>query len=51
MACPVLLSFEADTALSHPLSQFSFIIPRRLAGQRLSSIFRDEKTLNPKEGK
>lgn len=44
MTIPVLLLFEAYRVLSHPLSQLSYIIPRRLAGQRLSSIFTDEKS-------
>lgn len=47
----MFLPLEADAALADPLSQLSFIIPRRLAGQRLSSTFMDEKILNPKEGK
>lgn len=44
MTFPMLPLFEVYKGLSHPLSQFSFMIPRMLAGQRSSSIFTGEKT-------
>lgn len=44
MAFPMLLLFEAYKGLLHPLSQFSLIFPRKLAGQRSSCIFTGENT-------
>lgn len=40
----MLLLFEAYKGLLHLLSQFTFIFPRKLAGQSSSCIFTGENT-------
>lgn len=44
MTYPTLLLYEVYQVLSPPLSQFSFTVPGRLAGQRLLSVFPDKQT-------